>query len=388
MNYKKINIILEEIHSTDLNQFTYKDTTLILIHHLLPTHTDFFNFLGTLFQKIRFIPIPYSLNFDARKELDTSLSNIHIEVPESVTDITRVFENTIKQEIITEKKKVAIIEVGGYSVQTLIRYKKEFKSKVKCVIEDTENGHRLHEKALNEGKMWWRFYSVARSQLKLPEDTLTGDAVLYSLEKIIRASLNVLIAKNVLVLGFGKIGKGICQSLKNRKNIVYVYDSNPIKLIEAYSSGYQIRTKKELLQTSDIIIGATGTQSLTKNDFTDLKDGVILCSASSKKIEFDIDFLEKIKYTKEDILPNLKMYTLKNNNQIFLVNEGAPVNFIDMGIIGSVLQLVWIEIIYCLYESSVEKKSKIIIHELDAAKQISIAKRWLSHYSLTEDYTF
>src|SRR5438045_8769457 len=105
MRYKKISGILDELHQTDLKKFSFPNTTLILIHHLLPTHIDFFNFLSTLFDKIRFIPIPYSVNLFAKNELDTS-NNIHIEIPGNIEELPLLFEETIRKEIMLENHQV------------------------------------------------------------------------------------------------------------------------------------------------------------------------------------------------------------------------------------------------------------------------------------------
>jgi adenosylhomocysteinase len=379
----KLNELFNELSTKGFENFYLKQTSLILIHHLLPTHTEFFCFLNNFFDKTILIAIPYSVNFAAKKNLE-NISNIKIEIPASINQTVKILDNAIENELLEPSRKIVIIEIGGYSTQILTKKRAHLKSKILCVIEDTENGLRLHQKCLENKTMWWPLFSVARSPLKLPEDNLTADAVLFSLEKIIRTSFNVLIAKNVLVIGFGKIGKSICQSLKNRKNIVYVYDSDPIKLIEAYSAGYQIRSKLDLFQLADIIIGATGNQSVTKEDFANLKDGVYLCSASSKQVEFDINFLERTKKAKEKVADNVDAYILEQEKKVFLIKDGTPVNFIDYGIIGNVLQLVWLEIIFCLYEVSEKKKLKGI-HELDINKRLIIAKTWLKVYKQLED---
>ena len=75
--------------------------------------------------------------------------------------------------------------------------------------------------------------------------------------------------KKALVLGFGKIGRGLAYALHRRSCLVSVYDTNPIRRIQALSEGFNITEKILGLGENDLIFGATGNYSI-KVSFTEI----------------------------------------------------------------------------------------------------------------------
>jgi adenosylhomocysteinase len=346
---------------------------LIIVHHLLPTHVPFFRYLIKTFNKVTIIAIPYSLDLNAKDAL--SAERVTIETPPSLQELTSTLRRWISEFSNTQGQKCLIFEVGGYSCEILTEQVDEVTRAIEGIVEDTEHGLRLHENQLHLGKMWWKVFSVARSPLKVAEDALTGDAVVYSLEKQLRSMHQTLNLKNVVVLGFGKIGKYLSLSLKTRKTNVYVYDTDPYKQLEAYSLGFEIRSREETIRYADIIIGATGNTSVGKDDFTLMKDGVLLASASSKTVEIDLEGLKRQSIEVNKTGPYIDAYTMSSAKKVYLINGGAPINFIDMGIIGLPLELVWVECVFCLLE--IIKSAGFGIFNIEDSIRTRIAQAWV-----------
>jgi adenosylhomocysteinase len=353
----------------------FEGVHLLIVHHLLGTHFSFFEELISLFEEVTFIAIPYSVNFDVVCKLREKGS--HVIQPKSIVDLENQLQNRI--EIITNNnQRFVIIEVGGYSCKYLERTISENNSLI-AVIEDTENGHRIYEKYYKQSFPAWKTYSVARSPLKISEDILTGDSIAYSVEKIIRDYETTLVAKKVLVIGYGKIGKGVCSALKGRKCDVYVYDIDPIRTIEAISNGFNVGEKGRLIQQADIIIGVTGYTSLGVNDFQFIKNGAFLFSGSSKQVEFDLNYIKSNYIQSETCFNNVNKISFKREHSFYLANNGEPVNFIDKGIAGSFLELVWLEILKII--TIINNYSNNGFYELSDKDRQDIASFWLEMYS-------
>lgn len=348
------------------------EKNLIVVHHLLPTHLPFFRYLTKNFKNVTLIAIPYSLDLNAKNALINE--RITVESPPSLSELTNTLRRWIL-ELANSNEKFFIFEVGGYSSEILPDQAPLLTDRLEGVIEDTEHGLRMHEKQALLGKLWWKLVSVARSPLKVAEDALTGDAIVYSLERQLRLLHRTLNLQNVLVMGFGKVGKYLSLSLKARKTNVSVYDVHPYKVLEAYSLGFRIRSREEMIRSADIILGVTGNTSIHGVDFELLKDGVFLASGSSKTIEIDLTYLGENSIEVNKITESVDEYVLPSAKRIYLINRGAPINFIDNAIIGLPLELIWVECMFCFLALSNAAKSGIFSIEDVTLRRI--AQGWV-----------
>jgi adenosylhomocysteinase len=216
------------------------------------------------------------------------------------------------------------------------------------VVEDTNNGHWRYNN--NQATLGFPVVSIARSPIKGIEDRLIGDAVVFSLEALLRSQLyETLDGKKVLILGYGKIGSACARALKSRRSTVLVYDVDPLKMMEARVDGMEIGVREQLVQRADLIVGATGRQSLTVADRCLFKNGVVLASASSRNLEFDVDEICR-GYLGQETAKQLVSYSGPAGATFFLCNGGFPVNFIHSSALGPVLDAIYSELFLCLLE--------------------------------------
>ena len=71
--------------------------------------------------------------------------------------------------------------------------------------------------------------SVARSPLKDCEDHLVGRSIVFSTDALVRARGDILTSRSACVIGFGKIGRSIAQTLRAQDLRVPVYDNDAVK---------------------------------------------------------------------------------------------------------------------------------------------------------------
>ena len=104
-----------------------------------------------------------------------------------------------------------------------------------------------------------------------------GQSVLESFLRITNRATN---GRNVLVFGYGSVGKGIAASFRNAFATVAVVEPDPVLRLEASLDGFQVPDRATGLRTADIVVTATGAERvLTEADLELLKDRVILMNA-------------------------------------------------------------------------------------------------------------
>ena len=88
---------------------------------------------------------------------------------------------------------------------------------------------------------------------------------------------NLLFKKNVLIIGYGRIGKNLKRLLNPFKANVIIYDKN-----KKYNKNINYIPLKEAIPKADIITFHTNTEKeiIGKSEFKLLKKGVIICNSS------------------------------------------------------------------------------------------------------------
>ncbi|HET6516141.1 MAG TPA: adenosylhomocysteinase [Thermodesulfovibrionales bacterium] len=148
-----------------------------------------------------------------------------------------------------------------------------------------------------------------------------------TMDGIIRAT-NRLIAGSVFVVcGYGWCGRGVAMRAKGHGARVIVTEVDPLKALEATMDGYEVMTIKEASRIGDIFVTATGDINVISKDcFTVMKDGAILCNTGHFNVEIDIEGLGKMSKAKRVIRDYVEEFTLRNGRRIYLLGEGRLIN--------------------------------------------------------------
>lgn len=348
------------------------DAQFIVLTHLLSDRPELLHAISQVAPISLLIGIPYSVHKPTYLQLRKSY---HTMVPtlEQLYDEDYLLATTLAN--IDKNKPLIILEIGGYFAPILNALQKALQGNLIGVIEDTELGHRQYEKYLNV--LPCPVISVARSALKATEDFLVGASCLYSTEKMLRNLGFPMAGNKSLVLGFGKIGRGIAHGLLHRQCEVAVYDIDPIRRVNALSEGFQIPDKAEALKTAALIFGATGVCSMQQEDFKLIKNGALLISCSSKDVEFDLAFLKR-NFQMSLIKENIEVCS-KDNQFFYLAAHGCPINFVDGAVIGPVLALVQSEILLAINQL-LSLKNHCGLFETNLETKKILADQWLKHF--------
>jgi adenosylhomocysteinase len=148
-----------------------------------------------------------------------------------------------------------------------------------------------------------------------------------ALDGIIRAT-NILIAgKNLVVAGYGHVGKGIARKASGLGANVIVTEVDPIAGLKAKLDGFSVMEISRAAAIGDLFITTTGCKDVISYDtILMLKSGSILANAGHFNVEISVDALDKNADSKNKINDHVYQYHLSNDKVVYLIAEGRLVN--------------------------------------------------------------
>jgi adenosylhomocysteinase len=208
---------------------------------------------------------------------------------------------------------------------TVEMHKENFDS-IRGGTEETTTGVIRLRAMQKAGKLRYPIIAVNDAETKHDFDNIYGTGQ-SALDGIIRAT-NVLIAgKNVVVAGYGHVGKGISRRAAGLGANVVVTEVDPIAALKAKMDGYSVTKMEKAAEIGDIFITTTGCKDvIIDNDIAKMKDGAILANAGHFNVEVSIPAIEKQSVRQNKINESIMQYVLKNGSRIYLLGEGRLVN--------------------------------------------------------------
>ncbi len=218
-----------------------------------------------------------------------------------------------------------ILDDGGDLTQMVhAKYPQLLKNIIGVTEETTTGVHHLYV-MMKQGKLKIPAINVNDSVTKSKFDNLYGCRE--SLADGIKRATDVMLAGKVAVVaGYGDVGKGSAQSLRQYGCRVLITEVDPICALQAAMEGYEVTTMDEAVKEADIYVTATGCcDIITKEHFEKMKDGAIVCNIGHFDIEIDVAWLmNNSKMT--EIKPQVDLHTFKNGRRIILLAKGRLVN--------------------------------------------------------------
>ena len=234
-----------------------------------------------------------------------------------------------------------VLDDGGDLTIMLHKKYPAMLNRIHGITEETTTGvHRLQE-MLKKGTLKVPAINVNDSITKSKNDNKYGCR--HSLNDAIkRATDHLLSGKKALVIGYGDVGKGSAQSLRQEGMIVKISEIDPICAMQACMDGYEVvspykggintgkveDTNSDLLQNTDIVVTATGNLNVCDSAILrSLKSGAVVCNIGHFDNEIDTAFMRK-NWKWEEVKPQVHtVYRDKaSNDHLILLSEGRLVN--------------------------------------------------------------
>ena len=231
-----------------------------------------------------------------------------------------------------------ILDDGGDLTALLHQKYPQVLDAVHGITEETTTGvHRLYE-MLESGELKVPAINVNDSVTKSKCDNKYGCR--HSLNDAVkRATDHLLSGKKAVVVGYGDVGKGSAQSLRQEGMIVKVTECDPICAMQACLDGFEVVStyiggdaangvNTELLANTDMLVTSTGNYNVCGADIlAALKSGCVVCNIGHFDNEIDTAYM-RTTWEWDEIKPQVhKVYRDRaNNDHLLLLAEGRLVN--------------------------------------------------------------
>jgi adenosylhomocysteinase len=219
-----------------------------------------------------------------------------------------------------------ILDDGGDLTNMVFDKFPELTKDIKGLSEETTTGvHRLYERMKN-GTLVMPAININDSVTKSKFDNKYGCKE--SLVDAIRRATDVMMAGKVAVVGgYGDVGKGSAASLRGAGARVIVTEIDPICALQAAMDGFEVKKMIDAVKEADIVVTATGNKDIIRGEhFEGMKDKAIVCNIGHFDNEIDVAWLNSNCSTKDEVKPQVDLYTMNSGNQIILLAEGRLVN--------------------------------------------------------------
>jgi adenosylhomocysteinase len=198
------------------------------------------------------------------------------------------------------------------------------------VSEETTTGvHRLVQMQ-EKNELLFQAINVNDSVTKSKFDNIYGCR--HSLTDAIKRALDVLISgKTAMICGYGDVGKGSAEAMRNERAQVLVSEVDPICALQACMTGFKVCTIEDALPVADIFVTTTGNcDIITAKHISQMKDQAIVCNIGHFDNEIQVNELENWPGVKKEVIKGnscpVTRYTFKDGHSIYLLAEGRLVN--------------------------------------------------------------
>ena len=250
--------------------------------------------------------------------------------------IIEAFANRVS----TSDRRVLILEDGGYHYNVLPAIETHLPPSspgIVAGVEQTTRGIVLAEKyRRNSGKLNHPILTVARSKLKTRyENRFIAQRVLEELSLLLYSLNEFLSYRDVLLMGYGILGRAIAMTARKMDCRVFIKDIDPEIERAAMREGFRVVKSifPELFETLPIVLGVTGDASFTLPMFEQFLQSsaprLYLVSASSGRVEFSsvIHFFEGTPEERYSLAEELQSPHLIENISVRRIKAGFVYSF-------------------------------------------------------------
>lgn len=219
-----------------------------------------------------------------------------------------------------------ILDDGGDLTQWIYKKYPSLFKKLKGIVEESATGiYRLY-KLSKAGKLCVPAMNVNDSVTKQKFDSLycCKESILDGLKR----TTNVMLGgKQVVVCGYGEVGKGCCAALKGLGAVIYVTEVDPICALQACMDGLRVVTLSEVVRHADMVITCTGNKNVvTREHFDRMRSGCIVCNMGLSNTEIDLSSLRTTELKWLRIRPHVDHIIWPDGKRVVLLAEGRLLN--------------------------------------------------------------
>jgi adenosylhomocysteinase len=133
--------------------------------------------------------------------------------------------------------------------------------------------------------------------------------------------------KDVVVVGYGWVGKGVAARLRGLAARVTVCEVEPFAALEAYHDGFDVAPLVAACRAADLVISGTGVRATIGRDALEaLPDGALLANAGAVDDEIDVMWLRDNASETRPAREHVEEFVMPDGRSLFVVGGGVVVN--------------------------------------------------------------
>jgi adenosylhomocysteinase len=214
-----------------------------------------------------------------------------------------------------------------------------------------------------------------------------------TLDGILRATNLLIAGRNVVVAGYGWVGRGIASRMAGLGAHVTVVEVDPVRALEALMDGFQVMTVGQAAPWGEVFVTATGNINVFRREhFEAMRDGAVLANSGHFDAELDLRALRAMAEGHvTEVRENVQAFDIggKRLNLIAegrLVNlgaaEGHPAAVMDMSFANQALSAEYV----ALHHAELEPKVYVVPESIDAeVARLKLASRGITLDAMTEE---
>jgi adenosylhomocysteinase len=246
-----------------------------------------------------------------------------------------------------------VVDDGGDLVNTLHAERADLLGAIRGGCESTSTGVLRLRRMADEQALAFPMVAADATATKRVFDNTCGTGQ-STLDGILRATNTLLAGKVVVVAGYGACGRGIADRARGLGSQVIVTEVDPVRALDAITSGLRVLPMAEAAPLGDVFITATGSRDvISAGHLAVMRDGAILANAGHFDVEIDLPALAEAAVTVSyDVRPHTDEYVLADGRRLLLLAEGRVVNLVaaegspptvmDVSFAGQALALAWV----------------------------------------------
>jgi adenosylhomocysteinase len=192
--------------------------------------------------------------------------------------------------------------------------------------EETTTGVIRLKAMAADGALGFPVVAVNEAQTKHLFDNRYGTGQ-STVDGILRATNILLAGRNVVIAGYGWVGRGIASRMNGMGAHVTIVEVDPVRALEALMDGFQVMTVGEAASWGQLFVTATGNVNVFRREhFAAMQDGAIMANSGHFDAELDLKALrEMAEGHVRDARENVQEFDL-GGKRVYLIAEGRLVN--------------------------------------------------------------
>ncbi len=230
---------------------------------------------------------------------------------------------------------------GAGNVRFVHRERRDALDTLEGVAEETTSGVRPLRTMEAEGRLEVPCVAVNDARTKLAFDNVygTGQSVVMAL---LDATNMQMQGKVTVVVGYGKVGRGIASVARGLGSRVIVTEIDPVEALAAHHDGYAVARLFDALPDADFVITATGIgHSLIADHVAIMRDGAVIAVGGAGPPEFDPTMGVELTWG-DTVRPNIRELRAPGGPTVFVIadgycantsaGEGNPIEIMDLSL--------------------------------------------------------